>query len=437
MTSIKRQYRMNKFDPSINSNKVWIGVAFDDGTLETRYGRVRDGANLASTRKNLGSAYFAEQELERKRQEKLRKGYLDTSVFEGQLEKTDSSRAPLDLTKIACEQISGATEDSTTAEFIKYLAEVNIHHITQTTSVKYNAANATFSTPLGVLTPEAISRARDMLNNIRRLNDSKDLSAAPRASFVRNYFQLVPKDFGMKIPPIENLLSTKKQLDTESSILEALEASIANCAPETETGKVFECSLKKVPHWTEEGRDVFRKIRAIYEKTRNTAHHPATASLKLARIYEVEIPTMKSRFETAAEKLGNVRDDLWHGTRASNLLSILRQGLIIPPANAAQCTGRMFGNGIYTSLQSTKALNYATDFWNRSGGQKQRTFMFLCTVALGRVHKPRSSGANFPVSNSDSTWVEPGSAGVMNHEAIVYDLAQINLRYLCEFSPAA
>jgi len=153
----------------------------------------------------------------------------------------------------------------------------------------------------------------------------------------------------------------------------------------------------------------------------------------MTRLYEVEIGEMKRCFDRAAANIGNVRSDLWHGTRASNLLSILKHGLVIPPSNAAHCTGRMFGNGIYTSLQSTKALNYATDFWNRSGMRNQRTFMFLCDVALGKVHKPPTFGGGYPARGSNTTWVEPGQGGVMNHECVVYDTSQINLRYLAQF----
>ena len=143
---------------------------------------------------------------------------------------------------------------------------------------------------------------------------------------------------------------------------------------------------------------------------------------------------MRTAFEQKAAVIGNVRDDLWHGTKASNLLSILKSGLFIPPKSAAQVTGRMFGDGLYFSLQSTKSLNYATNFWNGSGATQQRTFMFLCEAALGKMHKPRSSSESFPHHGTDSTWVEAGSAGVMNHEAIVYQTSQLNLKYLVEFS---
>ncbi len=96
--------------------------------FETRYGRVRDGANLAATRKNLGSKFEAEYTLEKKRNEKIRKGYRDAQVF-GESEIIVKTAAAQDLKKLATTQITGA-ENATTAELIQYLAEVNIHHIT-------------------------------------------------------------------------------------------------------------------------------------------------------------------------------------------------------------------------------------------------------------------------------------------------------------------
>src|SRR5215813_1774056 len=75
---VTRQYRMNYFDPGENSNKVWIGIAYSDGSFETRFGRVRDEAKLNSKKKKFPSQAAAEMELERKRREKLRKGYKDT-----------------------------------------------------------------------------------------------------------------------------------------------------------------------------------------------------------------------------------------------------------------------------------------------------------------------------------------------------------------------
>ncbi len=430
--TITRQYRMNYFDPGENSNKVWIGIAYSDGGFETRFGRVRDEANLVSSRKKFTSQHAAENELERKRREKLRKGYKDTVVLDNTVQTAIVKNKKDKLSKIAADEIEGSS-DRVTSELIKYLAEINIHHITRSTSIKYNTKTGAFSTPLGVLTPDAVSAARDLLTELRRLDTLKRKQKSKRAETVREYFYLVPKDFGVKIPPVETLIATEEQFQEEAAILDALESAISTDKPQTARQKLFECRLVKILHYTDEGREMFRKVRDLYFKTRNVRHHPVAAGLQMTRLYEVEIGEMKRSFDRAAANLGNVRDDLWHGTRASNLLSILKHGLVIPPSNSAHCTGRMFGNGIYTSLQSTKALNYATSFWNRSGIRNQRTFMFLCDVALGKVHKPRTFGGGYPVRGSQTTWVEPGQGGLLNHECIVYDTSQINLRYLAEF----
>jgi poly [ADP-ribose] polymerase len=428
MSNILKQYKMNFFDISANSNKVWIGFAYDSGLFETRFGRVREGANLAVNQKQFSSGAAAIAELERKHHEKLRKGYRDTSVLDNH-ETIITNARPAELSKIAVAQIGGA-DDSITAELIKYLVDVNIHQITHSTSIRYDASNATFSTPLGVLTPDAVSDARNLIRQIETANSS-GLTSSFRERLICDYYRLVPADFGVRIPSTNQLLDSADKIQKQISILDALEAALTTNAPTASSEKLFKTKLTKIPHFTDEGKNQFRDIRVMFEKSRNSSH--VSNRLKLTRIYEVEIESMKTDFDRSAKKLGNIRADLWHGTKSSNLLSILKNGLIIPKSSSSHCTGRMFGDGIYTSLQSTKALNYATDFWNKSGGNNQRTFMFLCEVALGKTYNPKSYGESLPKKGTDSSWVEAGTAGVMNQECIVYDTAQINLKYLCEF----
>ncbi len=400
--TITKQYKLNYFDATENSNKVWIGEAYSNGDFITRYGRVRDGATLAVSQKNLGETWIAESALESKKREKLKKGYRETSVVGNtETQVFSSSTKPQELSKIAVEQIAGTT-DKTTAELIKYLAEVNIHNITHATNIKYDAANATFKTPLGVLTPDAVAEARGLLNQISKLNKSH-LKDASRVEKIRDYFQLVPKDFGVKIPPASELLADKKAIGEQSAILDALNSAITLQSPQTEADKMFRCKLTKVPHWTEEGKQAFREVKSLFEKSRNSSHQ--TSGLKLVRLYEIEIENMKADFEKVSAKIGNVETNLWHGTKASNLLSILKSGLQIPKSSDSHCTGRMFGDGIYTSNQSTKALNYATDYWNKSGNRNQRTFMFLTEVALGKTNKPKTRNGSFPKAGTNSTWL--------------------------------
>lgn len=156
-------------------------------------------------------------------------------------------------------------------------------------------------------------------------------------------------------------------------------------------------------------------------------------NLSVKTVYKVDIATMKAAFEAYGAKLQDIRQ-LWHGTKASNLLSILKAGLVIPPESSPHCTGRMYGNGIYASSISTKALNYATDFWG-GGGSTERTFMFLLDMAMGRCHIAGKGWGSFPKPGYDSTWAKGGQSGVINDEMIVYRLDQCNLLYLVEFCP--
>lgn len=103
---------------------------------------------------------------------------------------------------------------------------------------------------------------------------------------------------------------------------------------------------------------------------------------------------------------------------------------MVIPKSAAH--GRMFGNGIYGSEQSTKALNYSIGYW---GSEKlNRVFMLLCDFAMGREYLPNSYNRSFPVAGYDSTYVKAGTAGVINQESIVYNTNQVNINYLVEFA---
>ena len=152
--------------------------------------------------------------------------------------------------------------------------------------------------------------------------------------------------------------------------------------------------------------------------------------MKVNKVYDVDINVMHKRFTDKGSVVGNVQE-LWHGTQASNLLSILKTGFIIPPSNASHCTGRMFGNGIYFSNQSTKSLNYAYGYW--SNRRQSRCFMFLCEVAMGRSYVPKSSFRNDIPKDYDSCWAKPSHSGVRNHEMIVYKAYQVNPTFLIEF----
>ena len=406
-----------------NSNKVWRGSLRDDGTFIAEWGRVGDCEaaarrhRLQSKEHCLGSVTLARDKFERTKRQKLRKGYTQAEL----IDNLQQIITPEELEAIASKQINHG-RDPRSKELIRYLVKSNIHFFTSQTQIVYDSARG-FSTPLVKVTPQAIAEARQYLFQIAATSRSKRYKIR---QLLNKYLRLIPQDLGRKID--ESQLSNTQQIQRQYEILNALEAAIAI---DSTSMPIFDCAIALVPRSTIEGKKIFRQINQLYRSTVNQNH--LAAKYKLRRVYELDIPSMQKAFAIKAKAIGNVKQH-WHGTKASNLLSILRQGLIIPPANAVQCTGRMFGNGIYGSEQSTKALNYATNYWNPSKDDEERVFMLLCDFAMGKELHPQGSNRRFPVAGYDSTYVAPGVGGIINQKSIVYSSQQINIKYLCEFS---
>ena len=403
-----------------NSNKVWRGSIKDDGSFLAEWGRV--GNTLQSKNYRLGSVNLARNKFERTKRQKLSKGYTEAQLIDGDTKQTTIIK-PEELEAIASQQIQHG-KDPRSKELIRYLVKSNIHQITSQTNITYNSATGGFSTPLGIVTPSAIAEARKYLIQIaatRRSNSYK------LSQLLSKYLRLIPQNLGHKLD--QSQFCSSQEIQRQYEILNALDAAVT--VDSTANKQLFECAIARVPGSTLEGKKTFRWINQLYQSTINQNH--VAAKYKLRRAYELDIPSMRQAFATQAKTIGNVKQH-WHGTKASNLLSIFQQGLIIPPANAVQCTGRMFGNGIYGSEQSTKALNYATNYWHPSVEDEERVFMLLCDFAMGKEYHPQGSNRRFPVKGYDSTYVAPGAANTINQESIVYSSNQVNIKYLCEFS---
>jgi len=79
---------------------------------------------------------------------------------------------------------------------------------------------------------------------------------------------------------------------------------------------------------------------------------------------------------------------LWHGSRVTNFVGILSQGLRIAPPEAP-VTGYMFGKGIYFADMVSKSANYC---W--AGPSNNIGCMLLCEVALGNPNEKLFSDYN-------------------------------------------
>ena len=414
-----------------NNNKVWQYTLYNDGTALTEWGRVGKGLQNKIVSHSQALKKWGEKTNPNNKPDKR---YTEVKAIDtGSSITVSGSIKNAALKDVARKQIKSS--NPLVSSLIDYLVKVNAHQIMQQSGGKitYDATSAQFKTPLGVIAPDQVSEARDLLVDIADFVATNDFTNSRFNSTLNAYLRLIPHDVGMtKITP-QRIFPNTQTIIAENDLLDGLETSFINVTTKPitknkkkdDTPQIFDVSMEIV----EDGR-IFDRINTYYKRTKRTMH--TSYRYKLATVYKIDISTVIEAFKNKGEKVGNIQE-LFHGSKCSNVLSILRQGLIIPPANAGHCTGRLGGNGCYGSDISSKDLNYSTNFWG-SGGSTDKIFMFLCDFAMGKMYRSKGYGDyRTPKDGYDSTFMEGGKYGLHNNEMIVYDCGQVNLKYLLEF----
>lgn len=83
-------------------------------------------------------------------------------------------------------------------------------------------------------------------------------------------------------------------------------------------------------------------------------------------------------YPAKAKEIGNIKHGLYHGTSMANAAGILATGI---NTKAESRTGAMFGNGFYLASSASKAAQYASDNFSKSG----LGVVFKMDVALGKT----------------------------------------------------
>jgi poly [ADP-ribose] polymerase 2/3/4 len=438
MATMIREENFIKSDLKKNNNKFWTAQVYDNGDVVTIYGRVGDSGQ--TRRKGFVTVAAADKFVDKKIKEKTRDGrngeiaYRPLNVVEGTegVKQKVQAVSSGNLENLAQKQIKYSNPN--VASLITYLTKVNAHNISKATGgqITFNDTTGLFSTPLGVVTQDNIDDANKVLDAIADLVD-KGRYAKKISDLTNDYLMLVPQDIGRRRLEVKTFWSDLTKVQSQKQIVDSLQASLVQASSQPARTKtidvpeeqVFDVQLDLV----EDGNTIDR-ITNMYRKTRKRMH--SCYHLDVKTVYSVDINTVSSAFAQYGAKMDNIWE-LWHGSSSSNLLSILKGGLIIPKSSSAHVTGRMFGDGVYASNISTKALGYAYGYW--SGKRDDNCFMFLLDMAMGNYHVPSSYGSHFPVQGSDSTFAKPGKSGIQNEEMIAYKLPQVNLKYLVEFTP--
>lgn len=307
--------------------------------------------------------------------------------------------------------------------------------------------------PLGKLTTEQIRAGYAALKRIeeclKRKMSNKELLDACNQFYTR-----IPHDFGLRTPPI---IRTEDELKEKIALLEALsdiqiavkmvQSSVQSDEhPLDRHYRSLQCRMEPLDSHSNE----YKVIEKYLQSTHAPTHTDYT--MTILDIFAVEREGENDKFHSELEN----RMLLWHGSRLTNWVGILSQGLRVAPLEAP-VTGYMFGKGIYFADMSSKSANYC--FANQKNNQG---LLLLSEVALGDSNElldadysadqlpsgkhstkglgqtasdPNNyvalDGVTVPMGPSVKTGVgQKGGYSLLYNEYIVYNPAQVQMRYL-------
>uniref|UniRef100_A0A8C4DMA6 Poly [ADP-ribose] polymerase n=1 Tax=Dicentrarchus labrax TaxID=13489 RepID=A0A8C4DMA6_DICLA len=307
--------------------------------------------------------------------------------------------------------------------------------------------------PLGKLTSEQIRAGYSALKKIEECLKKKG-SSRELLEACNQFYTRIPHDFGLKTPP---MIRSEAELKEKISLLEALSdiqiavkmVQSSNDSDEHPLDRQYrslQCQLQPLDSATNEYK--------VVEKFLQSTHAPTHSdyNMTVLDIFSVDRGGESNNF---LSQLHN-RTLLWHGSRLSNWVGILSQGLRVAPPEAP-VTGYMFGKGIYFADMSSKSANYCFANQNNHVG-----LLLLCEVALGDCNElldadyeadklppgkhstkglgqtgpdPKNAvtldGVTVPMGPGVRTGVgKHNSYSLLYNEFIVYNPAQTRMRYL-------
>lgn len=402
-----------------NNNKFYELKLEDDDSVVARYGRV--GVQGVTEHKGHGEATF-----DKVAKAKKAKGYREVNIL-----TTENVSKPISGNVVELAKRDIIRNNPVLEKLIEKLAKINRHQLLAASGGNIDIVDGQVKTPLGLVTLDSVLDAKKKLNELNKFVLNQDLNR-DYVTCLEDYLTLVPQKVGHKRGWHTNFFTEFTTFQNQNDLLEQIEQSIKSYQPPAPSAdnnpveKLFGYNLTLL-----EDVRIFDRINKFYSSNINSRH--VTRGYKLKKVYTLINPEKENRYKMYETKLGNVKQ-LWHGTRPSNVLSILKGGLVIPPTNNTNFTisGRMFGNGCYFSDQSTKALNYATPYW--SGGQREsdELYMFYASVAMGKEYTPSGPTQYLP-KGYDSIFAKANISGVMNNEMVAPLVDQFRLDYLCEF----
>jgi poly [ADP-ribose] polymerase 2/3/4 len=220
MANVIEEIRLIMVEAGNNNNKFWTGRLFDNGDVQTLWGRV----GYSGDDKMFPGA--GKSFLDKKQREKEKKGYTPLKTVGGPASTVVSESKHVgnhELRTIAKSQLIKSS-NPTLDRLIDRLVQANVHRITSSTQIQFNSSTGLFSTPLGIVTPDGITEARNLLVTLNRFVTNRDWSSTPMMRATSDYLRIVPQAVGMRLN-VQALFPDTGAIQKQSDVLDSLEAS--------------------------------------------------------------------------------------------------------------------------------------------------------------------------------------------------------------------
>eukprot|EP01125_Pyxidicula_operculata_P022922 TRINITY_DN9686_c0_g1_i3.p1 TRINITY_DN9686_c0_g1~~TRINITY_DN9686_c0_g1_i3.p1 ORF type:complete len:514 (+),score=92.79 TRINITY_DN9686_c0_g1_i3:227-1543(+) len=313
---------------------------------------------------------------------------------------------------------------------------------------------------IGEITQTSIKNAYGVLKKLESMLQpspfqTKEQHESSLNSVSQSFYQMIPHRGNTQT------IKTIEQIKEKSSLLEALTDIEIATRLMKEKGNESDLNMSPidinyrklrteiVP--IEKYRSEFQLIQQVVE---NTQSNEFKFDIVLDEAFEIHREGEAERFAPFV-KLPHHRL-LWHGSRMSNYIGILSQGLRIAPPEAP-VTGYFLGKGIYFADMVSVSGQYC-----HTSNDHPTGFMLLCDVALGRsfqiahgkfigkddldsagFHSVKCWGTKGPdsgydIQTSDGLIVSLGKESdtgvpvseLIHNEIVIYDVSQVKMKYL-------
>ena len=455
---------LNKSDLDKNNNKFYIIQLLEhDSTNElvlfTRWGRVGVPGNHEEKNvdQNSGPRLFM-----KKYKDKTKHGYQEIFIdYETEVKQEE----PKEKSKVSTSKkkfkntLNQDVMDLISLIYNKKMINDNLHEI------GYDSQKM----PLGKLSPVTLTTGLNILKEIESELKKKSPNHENLKKYSSEFYTQIPHNFGFQKMSnfiIDTLEKVKEKIDMISvlsdmkitlKILESVGKEKSEEEYENEEEKQIhdyykqlKCDIRSISP-SEEIYSILNKyLTAKMDKKDSDgfgSYYSYRNRLSLVKAFELKRHGEEEKFK---KELGN-KKLLWHGSRITNFVGILSQGLRIAPPEAPS-SGYLYGKGVYFADMAQKSSMYCYPVNNMAlillgevalGEEDQRTscdfnlpntkkFGTDSVHALGRLESDGGVFINGDVfvPNGDSKINEKNQLCNDYAEYIVYNVDQIKLRYL-------